>query len=171
MPVELNNMHFSAAEINSAKSMLASLHALFLSKSSNLTPAERQQYASVKEQNKLFIHKVRDYRNEQPAMSSPDVDWNEFEADFQDRNFLEDILRELKVLAEIAGDAKIMHDYDVYQAALTDYDYTKYKTGTHSPGFDVKHEDLKSFFGPGNRSPRKTGSTNENADPETGPET
>ncbi|MGQ3012511.1 MAG: hypothetical protein ACT6QS_02285 [Flavobacteriales bacterium] len=57
MPVELNNMHFSAAEINSAKSMLASLHALFLSKSSNLTPAERQQYASVKEQNKLFIHK------------------------------------------------------------------------------------------------------------------
>ena len=44
-------------------------------KLANLTAEERQQYGSVNEQNKLIINKVKDFRDSQPALSSPDVDW------------------------------------------------------------------------------------------------
>ena len=43
--------------------------------------------------------------------------------------------------------AKILHDYDNYQAALTDYAYTNYKAGTASPGFETKLNETKQFFG------------------------
>ena len=49
---------------------------------------------------------------------------------------------------------KIMHDYDCYQAALTDYDYSKYKVGTKVAGFETKVDELSQFF-------NRTGTTKE----------
>ncbi|WP_394330402.1 hypothetical protein [Chryseobacterium populi] len=40
-----------------------------------------------------------------------------------------------------------MHDYDNYQAALIDYAFTAFKAGTAAPGYEVKHNELKQFFG------------------------
>ena len=147
MPVpDLINLHFTAAEITAINNALATLQNALAPKCRNLTPEERRTYGSVNEQNKLLIHKVRDYRTAQPGMSTADVDWAEFEADYQDRNFLETVLARLALVGEMAGDTKILHDYDVYQAALLDYDYTKYKKGTNNPGYDTKYDDMKQFF-------------------------
>jgi len=143
---DLNNLHFTAAEMTAINNTLAALQVSLAAKCRNLSPGERKTYGSVNEHNKLLIHKARDYRASQPGMSSPDVDWTEFEADYADRNFLETVLAKLTVLAEMAGDTKIQHDYDVYQAALMDYDYTKYKMGTNQPGYDTKHDDMRQFF-------------------------
>jgi flavodoxin len=44
------------------------------------------------------------------------------------------------------NNAKTLHDYDNYQAALDDYAYTNYKTGTSAPGYEAKQKDLKQFF-------------------------
>lgn len=147
MPVnDLINLHFTAAEISAITTALNTIQTTLLAKSRNLTPAERQQYGSISEQNKLLVQKVRDYRTNQPTMSTPDVDWTEFEADYQDRNFLETFIARLDALQEMASDTKMMHDHDVYQAALLDYDFTKYKMGTNTPGFDTKHQDIRQFF-------------------------
>ena len=43
--------------------------------------------------------------------------------------------------------AKILHDYDNYQAALTDYAYTSFMAGTATPGYETKMNDIKQFFG------------------------
>ena len=147
MPLtDLINQHYTAAEITAINNAVNALQTALVPKARNITPEERKQYGSINEQNKLLVQKVRDYRTNQPGMASPDVDWAEFEADYQDRNFLEALLARLTTLAEIASDTKILHDYDVYQASLMDYDYTKYKMGTNAVGYDSKHDDIKQFF-------------------------
>lgn len=147
MPLtDLINVHFTAADITAINTAVNALQTALAPRCRNITPEERKQYGSINEQNKLLVQKVRDYRTNQPAMSSPDIDWTEFEADWQDRNFLEALLARLDTLIEMATDTKVLHDYDVYHAALTDYDYTKYKMNTSAVGFDTKYEAIKQFF-------------------------
>ena len=112
----------------------------------NLSAEERQKYGSVNETNKLFVNKCREYQQTQTNLASPDVDWVEFEADFQDRTFADTRLDRLATLTRMLSDFKIVHDYDNYQDALIDYDYSKYKAGTKTPGFTEKVEELKQFF-------------------------
>jgi len=147
MPItDLINLHFTQAEKTALDNALNLIQNTLVPKCRNLSAEERQRYGSINEHNKLLIGKVRDYRATQPGMSSPDVDWAEFEADYQDRNYLELFLARLATLGEMADDTKKLHDYDVYQAALTDYDYTKYKANTNTPGYDSKHDDIRQFF-------------------------
>ena len=101
---------------------------------------------SVNEQNKLLVNKVRDYQQSSPAMSSPDVDWTEFESDFQARAFLESRAARLSSLAYQMQSTKILHDNDNYQDALNDYAYAQYKKGANEPGFTEKVAEIKQFF-------------------------
>jgi len=160
----LSDLHFTAADISAIRSALSNIESVLSPKSRNLSPEQRRKLGRIREQNKLFINKVRDFREQQPALSSPDVDWNEFEADYQDRNFLEEVLNMLNTLGELAGDAKILHDHDVYQAALTDYNYTKYKKTTDKGAYDAKFQAIRHFF-PG------AGSRSTEAPPDNGPAT
>lgn len=140
------DQHFTPAEINTIRTLVTSLHNVISPKSRNLSPAERQGFGSINEQNKLLVQKVRDYRLQQPGLSSPQIDWNEFEADFADRNFLEELLNHLRSLVDITSDCKILHDHDVYKTALNDYHYTRYMASTDAPGYDVKMEDIRRLF-------------------------
>ena len=72
--------------------------------------------------------------------------WEEFKKDYSSRTNLEAIIARLDNLSTKIKNAKILHDYDNYQAALTDYAYTTYKAGTASPGYETKQNDLKQFF-------------------------
>lgn len=42
--------------------------------------------------------------------------------------------------------AKILHDWDNYQAALVDYSYTQYKNNSGATGYSTKETELKQFF-------------------------
>ena len=111
-----------------------------------LSPDERRRYGSVNEQNKLLINKVRDYRAAAPQLSSPDVDWAEFDSDYEMRGFFETMAARLHSLASQLESGKIQHDHDNYQDALDDYAYTQYKAGASSPGAAEKAAALKGFF-------------------------
>jgi uncharacterized FlgJ-related protein len=149
---ELAQNHFTAAEMTAIDNALAAIETVIAAKNvNNLSPEERNQYGSIKEKNKLFANKVRDYFQTQPALSSPDVNWVEFEADYQDRQFIDRRLSRIATIVEKMTDKKILHDYDNYQNGLVDYDYTKYKAGTGSgAGYDTKAQDLGQFFTGGN---------------------
>jgi hypothetical protein len=141
-----DSRHFTQPEKDNINDLFNQLEAALTPKSANLSPEERQQYGSINEQNKLFVNKVLDYQNSQPALSSPDVDWAEFVNDADSRSYTEAILQRASALAEGIKNAKILHDHDSYQNALTDYDYTKYKMGTSTPGYETKYNELKQFF-------------------------
>ena len=147
MPLtNLNNKHLPSADVVAAQNALIALEAAFTSLDFNLTPDERQKYGSINELNKLVVSKVNDYYTTQPGLASPEVDWDEFSKDFESRKNLESVISRLNELVTKLSNAKILHDYDNYQAALTDYAYTSYKAGTAAPNYETKFSDLKQFF-------------------------
>jgi hypothetical protein len=146
-----DNRHFSVIEKAAVDAALASLALAVSSKLANLSGTERQQYGSVNEQNKLIINKVKGFHDTQPALSSPDVDWVEFNNDFDTREYLQSAVLRLQSLIDGLGNAKILHDFDNYQASLTDYDFAKYKASTSAVGFQTKVAEIGQFFNSGPR--------------------
>ena len=149
-----DSRHFSDAEKLAVNTALASLELAVSEKVANLSATERQQYGSVNEQNKLIINKVKSFNDTQSVLSSPDIDWREFNSDFDTREFLQTAILRLQSLIDGLGNAKILHDYDNYQASLTDYDFAKYKASTSAAGFQTKVSEMAQFF-----SGRPSGST------------
>jgi hypothetical protein len=147
MPFEnLNNNHYVAAEKTAVGTSLTALESALSAKIRNLSAEERQKYGSVNEQNKLIVNKVKDYKASQPGLSSPDVDWVEFQNDFDSREFLQSTITRLQTLIDGLNNNKILHDYDNYQAALTDYDFSKYKASTKAAGYEGKVTAIAQFF-------------------------
>lgn len=142
----LENRHFTSEEKTSINDLLTQLEAAFANKTANLTPEERKKYGSINEQNKLIVNKVKDFKDNQPNLASPDVDWSEFDADFADRNFKQAVLIRLSTLNDGLSNSKILQDYDNYQAALTDYDYAKYKANANAQGYSQKVTEIAQFF-------------------------
>jgi hypothetical protein len=147
MPFEnLNNNHFLPAEKTAVATNIAALEATLTPKIKNLSAEERQKYGSINESNKLIVNKVKDYKASQPGLSSPDVDWVEFQSDFDSRDFLQSTIARLQTLIDGLNNNKILHDYDNYQAALTDYDFSKYKASTKAAGYEGKVNAIAQFF-------------------------
>jgi hypothetical protein len=142
----LNNMHLTTAQLDAIEDALTQLEAALSVLSVNLTSDDRQKYGSINEQHKLLVNKVNDYRNSQPALNSPEVDWAEFGSDYISRQAYESFIARLDSLIRLLTDAKILHDYDNYQAALLDYAYASYKAGSSAAGFQNKYSELKQFF-------------------------
>ena len=152
--------HFAATEKTAVTNAMTALETALANKLANLTAEERAKFGSINEQNKLIVNKVKDFRDNQPALSSPDIDWAEFANDYDSRAFLAGMIQRLESLMLSLTNAKILHDWDNYQAALTDYDYTKYKASTQTAGYETKVNELKQFF-----SRTTTGNTGEDTPP------
>ena len=157
--LNFDSRHFSSEEKTAIQQALAALETALQPKLANLNAQERQQYGSVNEQNKLIINKVKDFRDSQPALSSPDVDWTEFMSDYDTRAFIQATMQRLQSLIDGLNNAKILHDWDNYQASLTDYDYAKYKASTQAVGYQTKVSELAQFFTGGNTTSAKNTST------------
>lgn len=153
MPLtNLNNQHLDASQKKSIESLVADLEAKLQAIDVQMTAQDRQQYGSINEQNKLFVNKSGDFYNTSPKLSSPEVDWTEFANDAASRNFYESIINRLEGLITKLKNAKTLHDYDNYQAALRDYSYTAYMAGGGNPDFEQKYNELKQFFAKGSKA-------------------
>ena len=148
MPLtNLNSAHLTEAEVTAAQNALTELENALAIITVQLTPEDRQKYGSINEQNKLLVNKVKDFRQSNPNLSVSDVDWEEFDKDFASRNVFESLINRLNALLIKLQGAKILHDYDNYQAALDDYAYTTYRAATGADGYENKYNELKQFFG------------------------
>jgi hypothetical protein len=143
---DLVQQHFQPEELQNIDQILDALEDALKTKTRNLTPAERKRYGSINEANKLFVNKVYDYCKAQPALCSPDVDWAEYDADYQDRRIVEARIHRLQGMIEGLQNVKILHDYDNYQNALVDYAFTQYKKDTEKGGYVIKFNELRQFF-------------------------
>lgn len=74
------------------------------------------------------------------------------------RAFYEGIINRLEGLVTTLKNAKTLHDYDNYQAALEDYAYTVYRAASGAPEFEQKQNEMKQFFARSSKS-LKTDST------------
>lgn len=142
----LNSIHLSSAKIAAANDGIATLENAVAEITYNLSATDRKRYGSIHEQNKLFVNKVYDYNQSQANLSSPEVDWTEFNKDHSSRYAMESMISRLESIVTRLKNAKTLYDYDNYQSALVDYAYTAYKAGTSAPGFEDKFKDLQQFF-------------------------
>ena len=143
----LNNIHLTAAQVTAATTALTGLETALAVVDINLSAEDRQRYGSINEQNKLLVNKTNDYHNIQSALQTPHVNWAEFDNDYMSRGIMEGMIARLESLSLRLKNAKILHDYDNYQAALADYAYTNFMAGTATPGYETKMDDLKQFLG------------------------
>ena len=74
----LNNTHLPQATVNDVNEFLTVIENALAIINTTLTAEDRQRYGSINEQNKLFVNKVFDFNNSQPALSTAQVDWMEF---------------------------------------------------------------------------------------------
>lgn len=147
MPItNLRNEHLDDAQIEDLSAALTQLENATQTLNVNLSAEERSRYGTINEQNKLFVNKVQDYHQNSPAQSTPDLDWAEFEKDFKSRQVLESALARIEAIRVKLLNAKILHDFDNYQAALDDYSWTTYKAGSQGGAYEAKHTELKQFF-------------------------
>jgi hypothetical protein len=58
-------------------------------------------------------------------------------------NNLEGMIARLESLIVSLKNAKILHDYDNYQAALADYSYANFMAGTATPCYETKVNEMK----------------------------
>ena len=142
---------FTDADRTKINGLVSDLETQLTGKTGTLDESERVRYGSVNEQNKLVVNKAREYRQSQPALSAPDVDWTEFESDYQSRAFLENCINRLKAIVHSLESTKIMHDYDNFQDALKDYKYSQYKDDSGEDGYSAKVEEFKQFFAKSNK--------------------
>ncbi len=125
---------------------IAQIEAILSSKLTALNAEERARFGRINEKNKLLVNKVFQFRESQPQLSSPDVDWDEFETDYHARGFLETRSGRLNSLVYRMESAKILHDNDNYDDSRRDYKFSKYKNDSGIDGFSVKVDELKQFF-------------------------
>lgn len=142
----LGRKHITPAQITAIDAALDAVQTAIVAITTNLSPEERNQFGSIDEKNKLLANGVQDWAINQPTLRTPDVDWNEFRADYDDRKFADTRIDRLGTLVRMLKDFKIVHDYDNYQDSLIDYRYSKYKVETNVPGYFDKIEYLKQFF-------------------------
>ncbi|MEP7168591.1 MAG: hypothetical protein ABI855_04420 [Bacteroidota bacterium] len=147
MPNDVIQNHFAAADELAFDAAMNTIETLLMARLRNLSEDENNQYGVIDEKNKGLVNKVKDYNDSQPALSTPDVNWVEYNDDYFDRRFLETRSNRLNALAKMMTETRRLHDYDNYQAALIDYAHTQYKNRlSPGSGYDTKEAELKQFF-------------------------
>ena len=125
--------HFTPAERTQFINLMQQMEALLQPKLQNLSKEELRKYKQLNNRQILFIEKDKDYHNGQSSLDSPDVDWAEFDADYEDRKFLEGAMIRLEALTKAMEETKRLHDYDNLKNARVDMEYAIYKDRTE-PG-------------------------------------
>ncbi len=148
MPISnLNNQHFNESEKEIINKSWTDILNVLTGKSVNLNPEERQKYGSIKEKNKLVVLKTLEYHVNQPHLDSPDVNYTEQQADWDDRSFVAGFISKMAEANIICNNIRITHDYDAFKASQGDYNFTKYKMDTEpGAGWESKYDDLLPFF-------------------------
>ena len=126
--------------------LLTELETLLAPKLVGLSPEDRQKYGSINEQNKLFVNKVYDFVQNQPTHNPNEVDWNEFNADYESRNYLETRAKRLTSMAYQMNSTKMLHDYDNFQDSRAYYSYIAYRAERNIPGAVEIYNEIKQFF-------------------------
>ena len=115
-------------------------------KTVQLTADEFQRYGSINEQAKLVVNKIKDLRDLNANFAAPEVDWAEFDRDYEARVFLEQTMSKIMMIHEALRGTKTLHDKDNYDDSLAMYQYLEYLSKRGVMGAEEAYEGVKQFF-------------------------
>ena len=112
-----------------------------------LTPQERQTYGKGNgNSNKLLVADVKTQKTNQPHLKSELINWEEFDKDYLSSSIIEGWLMRLYSIAYKLESAKMMHDYNNYNAAIDQYTHLEYLSRNNVQGAAEAHRQLKEHF-------------------------
>lgn len=147
LPINLPEL--TDAEIATLRTSMNAIKAVLAPKFINLEPRDRQKYGSVNEKSKLVINKVKDYRDNMPALSNADINWTNFQKYYTTRRNFMMVIDMLNEINELCNDPRTLVDYVLFGLSRQDYKWTKYKAeddGGSTSGYEAKYNELKQFF-------------------------
>ena len=142
----LNNRHLDALQQTAISDAITSLRTLTQDLAVSLTADERRRYGSINEANKGIVNKAKSFFDSEPSLSAPDVDWVEFNNDYEMREFIESSMQAIMGIYNNLANSKILFDYDNYTAANKDYAYTQYKMKGGEIGYQSKYDEMRQFY-------------------------
>lgn len=137
---------FTEAELDIIDQALKTINETLAGKVINLTPEERTQYGSIREENKLLVNKVKDMESNYPEHHPGFLDLVEFGRDYDARQQLESRVALTNTLAEMMSDTKILLDYDNYNYAVAYYRYMKMLAQQNVPGTTSIYENMRQVY-------------------------
>ncbi|AZA77327.1 hypothetical protein EG347_07305 [Chryseobacterium sp. G0186] len=148
----LISVSFSKTDLETIDKALQDIQSVFLGKTINLTPDQRQQYGRIAEQNKLFVNKAKIYMEQYTQYIPPFLDKAEFDKDYIAREQIEQRLQQMDSLVEQLSDTKVLLDHDNYHNSISFYRNIRFLSEENVPGTNVMYEDMKQFFVSGSTS-------------------
>lgn len=142
----LNNRYLDALQQAEISDAIIALRTLTQEFGASLTADERRRYGSINEANKGIVNKVKSFFDSEPSLSAPDVDWVEFNNDYEMREFIESSMQAILGIYNDLANSKILFDYDNYTAANKDYAYTQYKMKGGEVGYQSKYDEMRQFY-------------------------
>ncbi len=142
----MNNTHLTTAQATAITNAINALEATMAPLTVNLTPRERKEYGRINEQNKLIVDKAQSFYTSSPQLARPDINWPEFLNDYNSRELMEKFINRIDGLKDRFVDAKTLHDFDNYNAAVEDYGYASFMAASNTPGYKAKFAEMKQFF-------------------------
>lgn len=147
--IPVNVPELTDTEMTNIRTSLAAVKTILAPKFVNLEPEDRQKFGSIKEQNKLIINKVKDYRDNMPNLSHTEINWVNYAKNAKTRSNYMMVVNLVQEILELCDDPRTLVDYNLFGDAQRDYKFTKFKAeedGGAASGFEAKYEDLKQFF-------------------------
>lgn len=147
--IPVNVPELTDTEMTNIRTSLAAVKTILAPKFVNLEPEDRQKFGSIKEQNKLIINKVKDYRDNMPNLSHAEINWVNYAKNAKTRSNYMMVVNLVQEILELCDDPRTLVDYNLFGDAQRDYKFTKFKAeedGGAASGFEAKYEDLKQFF-------------------------
>lgn len=142
----LISVSFTAEEIQAAKEFLSSFRQQLADKCISLTPEERREFGRIGNKTENWSRNVIQYMNEQPGFNPSFIDVEEAKRDFEARENLKPLLKELESLKDMLDDTILILGSDLYQAKLSYYQNVKLLAAQNVNGAKAIYDDLSAQF-------------------------
>lgn len=117
----------------------------------HLTPNDRREIAKMGDKSLAFVGKALEYAANNAHLVPAYLDIPEAQKDYALANGLNEVLRDLEVLATSLDDTIMVAGSEAYDAALVFYTSVKAAARTNAPGVQSIYDDLVQRFPRGGR--------------------
>ena len=146
---------YTTEELTALETSLSEMESFATKNAPNLSAEDRQQFGSIHETNKLLVDKCKTLMEQNIQLIPGFVDKDEFQRDYDAREFIEKTILRLETVIRQLEDTKILLDYDNYQDSMAFYRSVRYYANEQEQFAIPVYDELKKYF-PKKRSTSET---------------
>ena len=140
-----SNKHFDIDEMKNIRDLVNRIIEVIQVKINKPSIGEEKQFEGLPDKSKLLIKEVMRFRNEEPALSSGEIDWTAFYNNYADIAFIKSIIFSFQSIMKDLSGMQLLLALENYQIALKEFEYTESKKN-NDVRMEAKYEVLKQYL-------------------------